>query len=55
MNAKRSINAIKTMMQQIKKNLMSKKKIKIKITNDFITDEKTLNAKIFKKTKIMFN
>ena len=31
MNARRSINAIKTMMQHIKRNLMSKKKRKSKL------------------------
>ena len=29
--------------------------MKIKIINNFIADEKTLNAKTFKKTKIKFN
>ena len=49
MNVKRSINVINTTIKRIKKNLMSKKKIKI--TNDFFINKKTLNAQIFKKNK----
>ena len=30
---------------------MSKKKIKVKIINDFIASKKTLNAKIFKRNE----
>ena len=48
MNARRLINVIDTTMKHIKRNLMSKKK-KIKITNDFFIDKKTLNAQMFKK------
>ena len=51
MNAKRLINAIETTMQYIKKNLMLKKKAKIKIINDFIASKKTMNAKTFEKNK----
>ena len=49
MNARCLINVINTMMKRIKRNLMSKKKIKI--TNDFFTDKKMLNAQMFKKGK----
>ena len=49
MNAKRSINAIETAMQHIKRNLMSKKKTKVKVTNNFIANKKTKNAKTLKK------
>ena len=49
MNAKRLINAIETAMQRIQRNLMSKKKMKVKVTNDFIASKETMNAKTFKK------
>ena len=48
MNVKCSINAIETTMQRIKKNLMLKK-TKVKVTNDFIINKETLNAKALKK------
>ena len=51
MNAKRLINAIKTTMQRIRRNLMSKKKVKIKVMNDFIINKKTMNAKTSEENK----
>ena len=41
MNAKRLISAMKTAMRRIKKNLMSKKKTKVKIMNNFTANKKT--------------
>ena len=55
MNAKRLINAIETTMQRIKKKSDAEKKIKIKITNDFIADEKRWMRKHLKKTKTTFD
>ena len=49
MNARCSVNAIKITIQRIKKNLISKKKTKVKIMNDFIANKETMNAKTFKK------
>ena len=49
-NVKYSINVMKTTMQRIRKNLIFKK-IKIKITNNFIANKKTLNAKAFKENE----
>ena len=49
MNARRSINVIDTTTKRIKKNLMSKKKVKI--INDFFISKETLNAQTFKENK----
>ena len=54
MNTKRSINVIDTTMKRIKRNLMSKKK-KVKITNNFFINKKTLNAQTLKKMKTTCN
>ena len=49
MNAKCLINIINTTMKRIKKNLISKKKVKV--TNNFFISKETLNAQIFKKSE----
>ena len=48
-NVKCLINAIETAMQRIRKNLLFKKKTKIKVTNDFIANKEIMNAKAFEK------
>ena len=55
MNARRSINVIDTTMKRIKKNLMSKKKRKLKLRMISLQTKKRWMRKCLKKTKITRN
>ena len=51
MNIKWLINVVNTTIKRIQKKSDVKKKKKIKITHDFVTDEKMINAIIIKKSE----
>ena len=55
MNAKRSINAVETTVQRIKRNLMLKKKWKSKLQMILLQAKRRWMRKHLKKTKTTFN